>query len=102
MLSFIRSRSVLVRSGIAALLIGLAFQITQLFSEVYIVYNGILILMLMGLVVGLGRHRRERLGTTVEHRRLPMYWPMLLILTLVFLDTADSMTTFQVVKIAIS
>ncbi len=102
MLSFVRSRGFFARAGFAGLLIALTFQVTNLFSEVYIVYNGILVLMLMGLVVGIGQHRRQQLGTTVEHRRLPMYWPMLLILTLVFLDTADSMATFQVVKIAIS
>lgn len=98
----VHSHPILTRIGLGGVILALAGQVAHLFSEVYIVYNGILVLALMMLVVGIGQWRKKQIGARADDRRLPMYWPALLILAFAFMGTAESIDTFKVVRIAIS
>lgn len=98
MLSSVKPSHRPLLAGITSVAVAGVFAIASQFSEITIAYNGILVLMLMLLVVGIGQHRQARRG--VETRRLPLYWPVLLALTVIFLSGPDSLATFRVLTIS--
>ena len=87
-------------TGLSAFVFAALASFADRFTTITIVYNGYLVLLLMALVIGIGKRRRARMTSRPSDQNLPMYWPSLLFLTLVFLGTADSMGAFKVVQIA--
>jgi membrane protease YdiL (CAAX protease family) len=86
-----------------SLLVGELRPLLGLTSEpdYYIVNKGVFAILLLGAVVGAGLHRQAGLVAQVNWRTLPLYWPMALILGLIWLGSPNPPSATDAAKILV-
>ena len=70
-------------------------------SDYYIVNKGVFAILLLGAVAGAGLHRQAGLVAQVNWRTLPLYWPMALILGLIWLGSKNPPSATDAAKILV-
>ena len=69
--------------------------------DYYIVNKGLFAILLLGAVLGAGLHRQAGLVGQVNWRTLPLYWPMALILGLIWLGSQNPPSATDAAKILV-